>query len=556
MNNGMRAALLLLIAISAVLLTTCSDTNIVALLTSEVKRANNRFLIVQDITPKEVIDVNPGVRWTITFDRPIDRATVDGTKVTIEPSAGITPKLTFSPDSKVLYVEAEPYLANITEYTVTITTGVKGADGSDLEQQRSWSFTTGIYPAGGVSINSGLALTGSTNVPLTLTCNDAAEWYSVATSEAGLVSWTSITTRPTTTIASFPINSGDGEQTVYVQFRQGLGSTAKYSVVKSDTIILDQTPPTVDAGPQRWVNASSTAVPAPSASDLNGIQGYLWTGVTCTPSAADLVPTFSNPGADGNYTVMLSVTDNAGNVGSDTMILTRDSIAPSLAPTFLSVPATPAIVPNPTWSWQGNSVNAGGGESPKIFRYRLNYWEPVESTWKPYYAYADKVTSTSYAPRFTPPKAYGLPDDRYRNTAYEPILYRMYVWETDNAGNLSSYVQAPDIAVTSVLPYNGATGVGTTPTLSWRALLNPKTGEPSRSYTVYIGLYSGPGKWEYMTRKEIPLPESGNPSWLVYKSMPLEAGVTYGWYVLASDFSLRSPLNGIIDKEDFWIFTP
>jgi hypothetical protein len=254
--------------------------------------------------------------------------------------------------------------------------------------------------------------------------------------------------------------------------------------------------------------------------------------------------------------VTLSVTDNAGNVGSDAMTLTRDSIAPSLAPTFLSVPATPTIVPNPTWSWLGNSVNAGGGESPKIFRYRLNYYEPVENTWKPYYAYSDNVGSTSYAPRFTPPKDYGLPADKYRNTAYEPILYRMYVWETDNAGNLSPSAVSPDIAVTSVLPYNGATGVGTTPALSWRALLNPKTGEASRYYTIYIGYYSGPGKWEYITRAEITLPEVGNPSWLVYKAVTLKADVTYGWYVQASDFSLRSPLDGIVNREDFWIFTP
>jgi hypothetical protein len=450
----MRAGLLAAIALATLLLGTCSDTNLVALLTNEVKRANNKFLIIQDIAPKEVIDVNPGVRWTVTFDRPIDVATVDATKVAIEPSAGITPKLSFSPDSKVLYVEAEPYLADTTEYKITITTGVRGADGSDLEQQRSWSFTTGIYPAGMVSINAGSALTGTTNVSLTLTCNDASEWYSVATSEAGLVSWTNISTRPTFAVPS-TINGVDGEQAVYVQFRQGLGTTAKYSIVKNDTIIFDHTPPTVDAGPQRWVNASSTAIPAPSAYDLNGIQGYLWSGVAFSTSAAVLVPTFSNPGLDGDYTVTLSVTDNAGNVGSDTMTLTRDSIAPSLAPTFLGVPATPTISPTPTWSWQGNSVNADGGESPKIFRYRLNYWEPVELTWKPYYAYADKVGSTSYAPRFTPPKDYGLPDGKYRNTAYEPILYRMYVWETDNAGNLSPYVQAPEFSRTTARRASG-----------------------------------------------------------------------------------------------------
>ncbi len=315
-------------------------------------------------------------------------------------------------------------------------------------------------------------------------------------------------------------------------------SPLRETTVKQDTIILDTTPPTVDAGPQRWVNASGTTTPAPTASDLNGIKSYVWTGVSCSPASADvLVPTFLNPGANGNYTVTLSVTDNAGNPASDTMILTRDGTAPSLAPTFISVPATPSILPDPTWSWQGNSSISWGGETPKLFSYKLNWWEPRAHSWEPHVS-ANMVTTTQYTPRYEPPKYLGLPYSKYQNTVYEPILYRMTVWEMDKAGNLSPSASAADIAVTTVLPYNNSTGVGLTPILRWRNILDPDSGKPARYYVAHIG-YFQTGRWTELFNREIEAKAGLETSWLVYKDVDIKAGYTFGWYIDAPELQVE-----------------
>jgi hypothetical protein len=514
MRPCIRAALLAAIALATVLLGTCSDTNLVALLTSEVKRANNKFLVIQSVTPTELIDVNPGVRWIVTFDREIDTTTVSAATVKIEPATGITPKFTFSPDAKILYVEAEPFLADTTAYMITITAGVRAADGSDMELERSWSFTTGIYPAGTVAVNGGAALTNSETVSLTLYCNDAAEFYSVATDEAGLTSWTSISTWPTTIVTPFMLTSGggDGEYAAYVKLKQGGGTTAKYSVVKSDTIILDKTAPTVDAGTQRWTNTTYTVTPAPSASDLHGIASYAWSctepAVTFTPSnvASPAVGVSAVP-VDGNYTLTLTVTDGAGNTAADTMILTKDVLPPSSPPTVDAgkTTASPTTSLIPSWYWVKGS--SSGGETVPIYRIILDGTTLY-----------DKSTKTYYRPGFKPPEAAGLADG----------AHRLIVRETDYAGNLSAAAFDVTINVVPSIPISESGSVSTTPTLRWHRMYD-RYGVPVEFYVVHLGTMSGTTYREAWRSDKVPYDEKVDPSVLV--DMVLKPDLWHYWYV-------------------------
>lgn len=543
---------LLIAAILVVALSTCSNPfDWVATVTDEVMVANHKYLEVLAVKPvKDEPAFSQDDPILIDFNRDIDLSSVTDATIVLVPSTTWTSSFDTGTDRLKIIPDLLP---PDQDYQVTVNAGVKGTDGSVLRDPYTWNFHAIPAPTGNVKINNDAMYTKSATVTLNVTANSYVTHMRWAQSEVDLASTPYVAVAAT--VNSYGLIGGEGTRTVYMQFRD---NTPPYreTNVKQDTIILDMTPPTVDAGPQRLVNASATTTPAPTASDLNGIQGYLWTGVSCSPSADVLVPTFNNPGADGNYTVTLSVTDNAGNVGSDTMILTRDGTAPSLAPTFITVPATPSILPNPTWSWQGNSVNSWGGETPKLFRYRLNWLEPRELTWKPYDAYATMVPDTQYTAPYDPPKYLGLPNSKYMNTAYEPILYRMTVWEMDKAGNLSPPGTAADITVTTVLPYNNSTGVGLTPLLRWRNILDPETGRPARYYIAHFG-YFRTGVWvELISPKEIEAQVGLESSWPVYKDVIIRAGYTFGWYIEAPDFRLRSPVNGVIDRDDYWTFAP
>jgi hypothetical protein len=564
------------VVLSTLALVTCDSTNVLALITTEVKKANNKLLVVTGlVSPASTANVNPGIAITLEFDRPVDTKTVTSSSISIAPTDGsavdFALAISFSNANKTVTLEPNPFLKDNTSYDIVLSKDVLAEDGSELEKAMSWSFTTGVYPAGNLLITdaSGNDISYTKNqigLYSKIIYKTVADKYRLGNAPTDFNNFADPDAGWRSTILdcssgavfqlppSFALPAGDGSKTVYIQFQRS--STGDMSTVRSDTIILDQTPPTVEAGPEVWVS-TGTASPSATASDTNGVASYMWSGVTCSSAANILAPTFSNPGVDDIYPATLTVTDVAGNVGTDTTSLVRDTAPLNKAPTFISVPPAGYLIDYKqfSWSWQGNADNLRGGETPKLFRFRLNYNDPVDG-WKPAFVYADKVTSTQYSPKFSPPKTQGLYDLKIHNTIYEPIAYRMYVWETDRLGNLSGAATAADVFVTSVLPYNGQTGVGLTPTLYWRTMYDSLKGVPEgKAYLGYFGEYAGPGKFTLLDRAEITPAKVGEiQSWDISKNK-LKLGMTYGWYVVAYSFGKRSP-ESIIEKEDFWIFTP
>ncbi|HVO39139.1 MAG TPA: Ig-like domain-containing protein, partial [Spirochaetia bacterium] len=150
----------------------CSNPiDIVGTVTTEVKTANNKFLIIKGVGPSSnTTGVNPGVPLTIVFDRDVDPSNFIS-NIRISPTADFkTP--TYIQATKTLSFEPDPFLNDNTLYTVTIKKGATSSDGSDLQNEYSWAFTTGEYPTASVQI-SDPASPAPGWAKLTLTNNDA-----------------------------------------------------------------------------------------------------------------------------------------------------------------------------------------------------------------------------------------------------------------------------------------------------------------------------------------------------------------------------------------------
>ena len=125
-------------------------------------------------------------------------------------------------------------------------------DGVVVGNDNSGAGTYNLYrdtaaPSGTVSIDGGAAATNSTSATLTLSATNPTAGDPVL--DMRISTDGTMDTEPWVaynTSASATLPSGDGTKTVLAQFRNGAGVT---SAVVSDTILLDQTAPTVSSAP-------------------------------------------------------------------------------------------------------------------------------------------------------------------------------------------------------------------------------------------------------------------------------------------------------------------
>jgi hypothetical protein len=541
-----RAALLAAVAAAGMLLSACSNVNLVALLTTEVMRATNKFLVVQSVDPVNgAANVDPGGRIAIKVDRALDMSSVDSTTVTLSDLTGTDPTVftfdyTFNDVSKILYLDADPWLGDNSEYVLTITKGVKGTDGSVVENEYVWSFTTGIYPKGSVKIEADKAATNKafpTKLSLTITCNDVGYYYRVGASEAQCLAagWDGgpiPASYVDTAIYGFASGTLDGTQSVYIQVRN-VGGQA--SSVKFDTIILDTVKPTITVNaPTIYQNATTAATPAITpADDRSGIDTgtYSWSGAGLSFSATNVQTPTITAGADGSYTASVSVQDLAGNTSTAaTMAVVRDTVAPNAAPTVAPTTGNPACTPAPRWSWAKQST--AGGETTPVFA-----WELRDSVGGVFVSSSSTTGTSNTRPSVK------WPD--YTRGAM-PGVYTMWVWERDLAGNRSASAGTSTVTVTSILPVDGATGIILSPTLQWWTIANPRESSAApRYYILHFG-YLYRGIYRELSATEVAQPEKADPSYLI-KGLGL--ATEYLWYIEVPDFDLRVP------AKDYYSFT-
>jgi hypothetical protein len=233
------------LALAAALMLTCSNPiSFKDAVETEVKIANNKFLIVQSVTPAlNATDVNPGLSLTIVFDRELDESTIADGILALSPAASEY-DYTYTAATKTLAIHALPYLADATAYTASLTKNLRGADGSELQNEYVWGFTTGTYPAGSVHINNDDLATNIAGITMHFDWNPVVDKYRYSlVSEADLAgkSWLSLPAVDVDDTLSGP----DGAKTVWVQYRDD-GPPAAESLVQADEIFYDTTPPAVN----------------------------------------------------------------------------------------------------------------------------------------------------------------------------------------------------------------------------------------------------------------------------------------------------------------------
>jgi large repetitive protein len=321
------------VAILAVALTTCSNPiDFVEEVTDAVMVANDKYLEVTGVLPvKNELNYSPDDLIKIDFDRDIDLATVTTTTVVFSPAIEFS-ETSFS--ARTLTITPAT-LAEEADYTVTVTTGVKGLDGSAPRQDYTWNFHTGTAPSGSVKVNSDATYTNNASVTLNITSNGIVTHMRYAQSLVAL-SGTPYTPVAASVVA-YGLTGADGVNTIYIQFRDSAVPSFNESTIKSDTIILDRDAPDVDAGATQTLNiaGSSKTLNATASDDTAGIASYSWTKFagpgTVTLGTAASEDTTISAGTDGTYTMRLTVTDHAGNSGYDDVTVYRDLTAPTIS---------------------------------------------------------------------------------------------------------------------------------------------------------------------------------------------------------------------------------
>ncbi len=168
-------------------------------------------------------------------------------------------------------------------------------------------------PTGSITIAGGAAYTNSTSVTLTLFAEDTAQ---MRFSNDGL-DWSSWELYGPS--KSWTLSTGDDTKTVSGQFMDNAGLISQ----DEDTIILDTTQPTANAGSDQTVNEDTSMTFDGSAStDTIGITSYTWTfvdGTLQTLTGTNPTYMFTTP---GSYTVTLDVTDPVLHSAADTVVIT------------------------------------------------------------------------------------------------------------------------------------------------------------------------------------------------------------------------------------------
>ena len=480
---------------TALLLTCSNPIDLLATLETEVKIANNKFLVVNSVTPAlNLDDVNPGISLTIVFDRELDQSTISDGIISLSPLGSIIGyDITYTVATKTLAIHALPYLANEIPYTATLNKNLRGADGSELQNEYVWGFTTGTYAAGSITIvdADGHEATNSLDVGLEFSYNDAVVDYRYSVVSAGgpWQPWVGkdASLAPFEALDLPDADTLDGLETVWVQYRGGAPGYTE-SLVQTGTIILDRAAPVVPAMSTRYINIANQAtgiVPTVTASDAtSGIKTYAWSGAGLSFSDPAVRTPTINAGSDSTYSATLMVTDYAGLAASNTLTVIRDTVAPN-TPTFTaSTTVSPTLDNTPTWAW------ASGGGGNGVFVIELDSLG------------ADKTDATS----FTPKEA--LKDGSHTFT----------VMERDAAGNYSAQASRT-IVVTPVIPVNKAEGIPTTQIMSWRP-------SETKSYAVYLGS-------KELVRTIVDI-NSFAPA--------LEAWTKYYWYYV-DDSKIRHPTS-------------
>lgn len=430
--------------IIAALMVCSNPIDIVGNVTNEVKASHNLFLVVSNVSPAANTTVSPGSAIAIKFDRSIDPSTATSATITFTPAIAWDSS-SYDDTSKTLTI-VPATLEGGKSYTVSVTTGVKGTDGSIVQSSYTWTFSTKAEPYGTFKIEGPAtaaphdpAYTNNKAVTIVVTPNQLVDQMCIWEDGVGTEgAW-----QYKATSVAFNLSATEGLKKIWMEFLDKDGTFKTVAI--SRTITLDTTPPTATSltisgsggvGLTNSTNVNLTYV----GSDANGLyQMQFYNGTYSGWLAYAASYTYSIPAGDGVKTVYVQFGDKAGNQSPwISSTITLDTIPPN-APTVAGTPSQGTGMPTIT-------ATSGGGGGAGVFRYSVD----STSAWSAETGTTFTPTSLSY-------------DDHY-----------IYAEERDAAGNWSGasaywhYLHYPSF----LSPVPGATGVSRTPTFIYGTAKN------------------------------------------------------------------------------------
>ena len=389
------------LAAAVLLLAACENgLDIVETVKTEVMVANDKFLEVLSanlntgttLLNQVPTNVNPGETITIMFDRELDESTISAATIQVNPPNGLEPytlDFTYNAANRTLLVSADPYLADNEDYTVQLTTALKAKDGSRLQQTRTLSFTTGVYPKGNVAIEADAAYSTDTSVNLNLIYTGDVQRYRMSwVSENDLLTNSANTWESISGTVSSTMPPGDGPKTLWIQF-QNNAVPAVVSAVRTETIVLDSTPPSISAfsingGATYATAASCLASLAQTATDAtSGVSQMQFSNDGSSWSTLETYAAsksgWSLGSTQGSRTVRIRVTDLAGNIGTATDTIIQDTTAPAVGPFSINAGATYTTATTYLVALAQTATDATSGVSQMQFSNDGSSWSTLET---------------------------------------------------------------------------------------------------------------------------------------------------------------------------------
>ncbi len=301
--------------------------------------------VVSTVPASGAVNVALGTNIEISFSEALGEieATAAGSVVLMDGTDSIPGALSYVAASRTIVFNPDADLATGRTYTATVATNV------GIQSPYSWSFTTDDPVTGSVTIDSGADYTNEDysadglDLTLAYTFSANAIYRIVSLAESCttdiLMAKAAIPGGGTETIEIPQALVSEGPLTVYVKFFKE--SDAIGSAAYLDSIVVDTVEPTLtsvtlsDPDAPDGANYSNSMIvsAAVDASDLNPMtvsfsnDNGIWS--TAVPWAASLSHSLEDD--DGLATVLVRITDAAGNETSGSDQITLDRVAPDIS---------------------------------------------------------------------------------------------------------------------------------------------------------------------------------------------------------------------------------
>jgi len=286
-------------------------------------------------------------------------------------------------------------------------------------------------PTGSISIENGKSNVNYSSVTLTLSASDSVSGVSQMRFSNDGSSWSSWESYNTS--KSWTLTSGDGNKTVYVQYKDDAGLTSQYS----DSITLDSTKPSSSYslnpvspdGDNGWYKSDVTvtlSATGGSGSPISAIYFKIDSGSQQTYSSP--FPASTN----GNHTIEYWCVDNAANTEdphNTNCSFKIDKTAPSSSVNALSQYTQSASF---NVSWTGSDSLSGLVSSPYDVQYKVG----SSGSWTDWTGYIGTSATSAVFGSIAP------------IAVQDGQTYYFRCKARDNAGNTESYPTSEDTKIT------------------------------------------------------------------------------------------------------------